>query len=182
MRVIDLLSSNPSFAALHTDCSQYISESGGMPLLKALPRSYSPVHRVKVRQQRRTDIITHVFNEAFSDVRNMRQRAVIAYTSPTINEDQEPYFVFPVNGYKFLYSKEVKNSSADYRQVIDTLFEQFNDQSRAAEIITDVVKYSYTSQNLTEGIQADAEIIFYNIPCFYAVKQSVYPNYNTIIS
>lgn len=181
MRVTDVISRSSPFTLLHADCSQYIEESQGVPLLKALPSNYPSIHRVKVRQQKRTDPVTHVFNEAFSDVRNLRQRAVIAYTNPTVQEGQEPFYVFPINGYQYLYSKEVQNSSSDYKQVIDTVFEQFTDQAHAAEILTDIVKYTYTNSKLVEGITAGAEIIFYNIPCFYAVKQSAFPDYKHII-
>jgi hypothetical protein len=183
MRLTDVLGSEPTqFADIRANCSLFIAESAGVPIRKALPSSYQDIHRVKVRQQKRSDVITHVFNEAFSDVRNLRQRAVIAYDEPTILENQEPFYIFPVNGYRFLYSKEVKNSSSDYKQVIDTLFEQFSDMERAAEIITDVVKYTYTNVNLHEGLQAGAEIIFYNIPYYYAVKQSLYPEYKNLIT
>jgi hypothetical protein len=123
-----------------------------------------------------------VFNEAFSQVYNLRQRAVITHASPIIGDQQEPFYVFPINGYKFLYSKEVKDSASDYNHVIDTVFERFASMDHAAEIVTDVVKASYTDTNLLEGLRAGAEIILYNIPYFYAVKQSVYPDYKTLLT
>jgi hypothetical protein len=80
-----------------------------------------------------------------------------------------------------MYSREVQDSSLNYRQAIDVMFEQF-DEATAANIITDVMKYTYTSSNLVEGISAKAEIIFYNIPYYYAVRSSLYPDYNTLIT
>jgi hypothetical protein len=174
MRLMEVLESDSQLGELRLECSEFIAATGGLPTMKSLPSTYQPVHRVKVRQQKRADVITYVFNEAFSQVHNLRQ-------VPPPSTDCEPFYVFPINGYKFLYSKEVRDSSADYKQVIDTVFEQFTDMNRAAEIITDIVKYTYTDTNLEEGVRGGAEIIFYNIPYYYAVKQSSYPDYKTIL-
>jgi hypothetical protein len=182
MRLNDVLNTDTHLEALRLECDQFVTASGGYPTRKALPTSYQNIQRVKVRQQKRADAVTFVFNEAFSDVRNLRQRAVITHETPTITPNLEPFYVFPINGYKFLYSKEVRDSSAEYKEVIDTVFERFANTEQAAEIITDIVKYTYTNDNIIEGVRHGAEIIFYNIPYYYAVRQSAFPDYKTILN
>lgn len=183
MLLRDLLHEHPvDFTIIQHECSQFLYEMDQRCVVRELPKSYDGVQRVKIRQHKRTDTITQVFNEAFNNIHNMRQRSLITHTSPgTVTETHEPFYVFPVNGYNFMYSKEVRNSTDDYKQLIDVVFEQFSQEDDAAAIVADVVKYSYTNMNLVEGVDAGAEIIFYNIPYYYAVKCSKYPSYEQII-
>lgn len=169
---------------IKAECSQFLKESAGLPLLKSLPTSYNNFHKVKVRLQKRKDDVAEAFDKAFGNqFVNLRQRAVFAYPStPPINEGTEPFYVFPINGYKFLYSKEVTNSSSDYKRVIDTLFEQFDDSQKATEIVTDLLKYTYSTDNLHEGIVSDSEVILYGIPFYYAIRVSACQGYGKLLS
>jgi len=167
---------------LKTHCSQFIHESAGLPLFKALPATYSDLHRVKVRMQKKTSLVSEAFNQAFNDFYNLRQRAIFAYaTPPALTEGTDSFYVFPVDGYKFLYSKAVTNSGQDYQQVVDTLIEKVDDISKATDIVTDLLKYSYTSENLHEGIVSESEIILYGIPQYYVVRVSACQNYARLI-
>lgn len=170
-------------AIIQTECSQFLSESAGLPLLKPLPTVYQNLQRVKVRLQKRTDVVTEVFNKAFAErFTKLSQRAVFAYANaPHLMENQETYYVFPVNGFKYLYSKEVTNSTQDYKRVIDTLFEKFDDSAKASEIVTDLLKYTYASSNLSEGIAASSEVILYGIPYYYAVKVTAANGYANLL-
>ncbi len=161
---------------IRTECSQFLQQSGQLPVYKPLPTTYNDFHKVKVRFHKKQTAVVEAFNKAFTDYYNMRQRAIFAYGQcPSLSEGTEPFYVFPINGFKFLYSKEVKNSSADYQHVIDTLFEQFEDNTRAIEIVRDLLKYTYLRENLYEGIMSDSEIIFYGVPFYYAVRESAFP-------
>lgn len=184
MHLRDIINEQPTdFSIIQADCAQYLCESQQHMTYRMLPRTYSDVQRVKVRQQKRTDFVTQVFNEAFSDVHNLRQRSVIAQSyQPTPTETHEPFYVFPLNGYKYVYSKEVKDSSSEYKHMIDVMIEQLNNDDVATEIISDVVKYTYTNAMLSEGMRAGAEIIFYNIPSYYAVRCGAYPNPQQLIT
>jgi len=177
----------PSFGTresslIKAECSQFLKESAGLPLLKPLPSTYLPFQKVKVRQQKRNDVVGEIFNEAFREkFTNLRQRAVFTYTQPPLVESQqELFYVFPINGYHFLYSKEVTNSSHDYRRVVDTLFEHFGDSLKASEVVTDMLKYTYSSTNLREGIESHAEVILYGIPYYYAVKATAVNGYTSL--
>lgn len=170
--------------AIRTNCSQFLAESASMPLYKSLPSTYYNFHKVKVRLQKRKDEVSDVFEQAFGqNFANFRQRAVFAYpNAPQVTEGTDSFYIFPVNGYKFLYSKEVTNSSNDYKTVIDTLFEQFEDQTQASDIVTDLLKYTYSSVNLREGIACDSEIIVYGIPFYYAVRTTACEDYHSLLA
>lgn len=167
---------------IQQQCSQYLEEAAGLPLLKNLPVSYANFQKVKVRLQKHKDPVNEVFDKAFGkEFLNLRQRAIFANgTTPVIKEGFEHFYVFPINGYKFLYSKSVSNSSSDYRSVIDTLIESFEDQSQATEIVTDLLKMSYSAKELTEGIESGSEVIFYGVPFYYAVRKSVVEEYSKL--
>lgn len=189
MLIEDILSEEPSLGArqiqtILTDCSQFIEQSAGLPLLKTLPEAYADFQKVKIRLQKKRDTVTEAFDKAFGNqFLNLRQRAVFAYGSPQpLAERTDSFYVFPINGYSYLYSREVTNSSADYKRVIDTLFEQFDDTSKATEIVTDLLKYTYCTSNLSEGISANAEIILYGIPFYYAVRTEIVPSYAKLLA
>ena len=174
----------PELLALRSECSQFLREAASLPLLKALPTSNVGFRRVKVRQRKGRDNVAEVFDRAFSErCTNLRQRSVFAYpTPPLITENTELYYIFPINGYKCLYSKEVTNSGYAYSEVIDTLFEQFSDTDTAVEIVTDLLKYTYTTENLHAGMASGSEIILYGIPYYYAVRAAAITGYNTLVS
>jgi len=167
---------------LKAKCTQFLHESAALPLYKLLPKTYGDFHRVKVRQKHVEDEVSEAFNRALGEqFRNLRQRAIFASgVQPTPTDDTEPFYVFPVDGYKFLYSKEVKDSNNDYKLVIGTLFEQLEDNTKVIEIVTDVLKYTYVRENLAEGIVSDSEIILYGIPCYYAVRVAKVPPYGKL--
>lgn len=165
------------------NCSQYLNEAGSLPLLKNLPASYAPIQRVKVRLQKRKDQVSEAFNAAFGEqFSNIRERAVFAsprYLPSLIG--QEPFYVFPIDGYQYFYSKEVLNSGLEYKNVIDTLVENIGDGIEATSIVSDLLKFTYESTGLQEGIQHGSEIIIYNIPMFFAVKSSACKGYEKLI-
>ncbi len=185
MLITELLSEQTNVEPLlNIGCSDFINETKFLPLVKSLPITYSNVQKVKARKQKRTDIVSDVFNKAFETTTfDLRQRAIIAYpTYPPILEGTEHFYVFPINGYKFMYSKQVTNSTSNYKQMIDVLFEQFSNNFQALEIITDLLKFTYTSEQLLEGMRANSEIIIYGIPYYYAVRVSAFPDYSDLIT
>lgn len=167
---------------IYSECSQFLHESRGIPLFKNLPATYSDVHKVKVRLRKRGDSISEVFNKAFQDTPKLRQRSVFTYTTPPaiLEHNLDLFYVFPINNYKFLYSREVTNSNGDYKSVMDTLLETFDNADTAIEMITDLLKYTYSTVNLHEGLSARAEIIFHKIPYYYALRVNAYPDYKQV--
>lgn len=166
---------------IRTECSQFIQESVGLPVFRALPRSYNDFHRVKVRYQRHTTAVSEIFNAAFDDqYRQIVPRGV--FTQSSIMEgsdDLEPFYVFPINGYRYVYSKGVQNSQLDFHDVVATLSEGIDG---GLELTRDLIKYTYTQRNLFEGIDSKSEIIFFGIPCFYAVRVDAVKHYSQLIN
>lgn len=175
------------FHLLKTNCTQFIRESQGQPLFKNLSVSYNDFDKIKVRKRKgESGDFTQTFNEAFETQHpGLRQRAIFANGGPTFQPIfdgvVEPFYVFPIDGYKFMYSREVENSGQEYKQVFDTLFEEFGEQ-KGNEVLTDLLKFTYTSVNLNEGIVSGSEIIIYGIPYFYAIKANSTENYQDLLT
>lgn len=190
MRIEDLIgtevdvSLRKSVKTINEECSQFLGNAKGLFLCKQLPATTTVLsgtflQKVKVRHRRQEDRVTEAFTKAFNT--NLRQRAIFASAEPPAMEGCNTSYIFPINGFKFLYSKEVKNSSADYQHVLDTLFERLEDD-KAVEIVTDIVKYTYVRENLVEGIQSNSEIIFYGIPYYYALPVEICPSYDELLN
>lgn len=180
--IIDVPPYTKDIYTIKTECSRFLQESSGLPVFRVLPSTYSAIQRVKVRQQRRSDTVSEAFNAAFSDkFHNIVPRGIFTQSAPpeTISEGTELFYVFPINGYKYIYSKGVQNSNLNFRDVMETLAHNVKD---AFDITTDLIKYTYTQRNLTEGITSRSEIIFYGIPYFYAVKVSAFDSYTRLIN
>jgi len=190
MRINDLLHTHQyskEIYLLKSSCAQFIKESQGQPLFKNLSVGYNNFDKIKVRKRKgEASDFTETFNEAFEQQHpGLRQRAIFANGSPSFQPlfdgVVEPFYVFPIDGYKFMYSKEVENSGQEYKQVFDTLFEQFGEE-KGNEVLTDLLKFTYTSQNLNEGITSGSEIIIYGIPYFYAIRTNTADNYQELLS
>ena len=172
------------FHVLKERCSQYIEESNSLPLLKNLSCKYSDLQKVKVRRKK-GEQFDETFNEAFGDkLRDLRQRAIFSNGEGsfiTEGENLEPFYIFPINGYQFLYSKEVTNSCHSYKAMFDSVFETFG-MDEGSGIITSVLRFNYTSENLIEGINSGAEIICYNVPFYYAVRKYSVDSYDQLLT
>ncbi len=178
MRINDLYQTHQypkEIQVLRASCTQFIKESQGQPLFKNLSTEYGDFHKIKVRKRKgESGDFTETFNEAFEAKHpGLRQRAIFANGpssfQPTFTEGMEPFYVLPIDGYKFMYSREVENSGQEYKQVFDTLFEEFGEE-KGNEVLTDLLRFTYTSSNLSEGIASGSELIIYGIPYFYAVR------------
>jgi len=188
MLLNEVFYSAPTFDTLpiKTTCINFINESNNLPLLKNLPINYNDLHKVKVRWKKSVNTFSEAFNQAFKHEQGgLRQRAIFtngASSLQAVLDDQEPFYVFPIDGYKYTYSKEVENSSEEYKKTFDAVFEQFgNDKGQAIDIITELLRFTYANNNLHEGIEQGAEIIIYNIPFYYAVRTSKFEDYNELL-
>ena len=193
MRIDDIIQSEDSREELEIiaeRCQEFIRESEGQPLLKNLPEDYGDFYKVKVRKrkQRKQDPkhFAEMFNKAFEDeMQDLRERSVFANGELTFKEngdtEQEAFYIFPVDGYEFMYSKEVENSSVSYKNAFNSLTEKLGTEE-GENIISELLKFTYTSENLVEGINSGAEIIIYNIPYFYAIRKETVDNYQNLIT
>jgi len=164
-----------------TECSLFLSESRNFPVFKVLASSYDDIQKVKVRKHRQKTKFSQTFNEAFENqIRDLRQRAVFTNSQIIEADEKDLFYVFPKNGYKFMYCTEVTHSTNDYQQVFDSLFEQFDDD-KAEQMIHDLLKFTYTHENLYEGLEKQVEVIFYNVPYYYAARVNSF-NYENLLT
>lgn len=187
MRLTHIMQSEcqETFQQIISECQEFLETSDHLPLYKNLPSSYEDVHRVKVRKRKNQSDFSKYFNEAFEDeFAELRQRAVFANGISSLKEhehNEEPFYVFPINGFKFLYSTEVQNSNRQYQTVFEAVIENL-DENTAEETLKDLLKFTYKSSMLQEGIASGAEIILYNIPYYYAVRVTSVASYEQLLS
>ena len=191
MKIDDIMWSDDAreeLSIISERCSQFLEDTCGSPLLMNLSKKYGDFHKVKVRMRknREDDTFSETFNVAFKDEAwNLRERAAFANGlesfEPADNDDLEPFYIFPIDGFRFMYSTEVENSGNDYKKVFDTILEEFG-ADKGNEVLTDLLKFTYTSDNLYEGITQGSEIIMFNLPYFYAIRQSTVEDYKKLLS
>lgn len=167
---------------IRTYCSEFLEESGGFPIVRSLPNTYENFQKVKVRKRKSSNSFSSTFNGAFEDqMIDLRERSVFVNGRSEHNESLDPFYVFPIDGYDFLYSKEVDNSTENYKHVYESIISQLGEKS-AKMVFTDLLRFSYNSEELAEGIGTGAEIIIYNIPYYYAIRESYVENYNELLT
>lgn len=167
-------------------CDQYIS-STVEPLLKTIKEKEDNFIRMKVRFHKRQSDFIGVFNEALSqkfNIPNLHQRSIFANGNKTfIGDRTESYYVFPINGFKFMYNPQIVSSNAEYRSMFDRLLEDMNgDDNKVSSIMKDLISDNYIGENLENGIVEGCEIILYNIPYYYAVKVEAFPDYSELLN
>lgn len=154
------------------ECNEFLEASNGMPLVKDLPKTYVGFRKVKIRKKNKSSPVGESFNQAFKNHKNdIHQSAMFAYTSLNIlpeNNYTEPFFVFPIDGYKFLYNTRITNSTKNYQNI------GLNERH-----IVDLLNISYKSSNLYEALSSECEVILYGIPYYYAVRASLVDDYKS---
>lgn len=167
------------YCAIKDRCSRFIYESNGLPLMKLLPRKYNDVHRVKVRKRKLHGEFDSIFNETFEhETFDIRQRSIFARSVLSENtQTHENFYVFPIDGYRFMYNKEVDQSEEKYKKV----FEQLNNDDIGVDLLSELLRFTYSNKNLYEGIYSGAEIILYNVPFYYAVRVSSVDSYKNLL-
>lgn len=168
---------------IRSECGRFIRDSGGLPLVKDLPSYYENFKKVKVRKKRLAEnsILNNIFGEALGvELYMMSLIARGAGNEVPTGPDLESFYIFPVDKYKFLYCTEVKNISVNYGELIDTLSEKMS-LAEIEEVIGTLLKLTYTHDDLEEGIRSGAEIVFFGVPRYYAIKRSAVSSYDSLI-
>jgi hypothetical protein len=165
---------------LSKECSEYLNLSQGCPLLKNLPIHNDGFRKVKVRKKKNLNSnFIELFNEVFEDHDDLYQRAVFASSNilvPDPIENVEPFYIFPIDGFKFVYAENVSNTSNTYKEMFDKLMQNL-DNEQGIEIFLDVLRFNYKKDDLVHGIKSGSEIIIYGIPYYYAIRKSIIDDY-----
>ncbi len=175
------------YPTIQDNCQQFIKESAGYPMVKLLPREYDDFKKVKIRRRKNSTTFSNSFNDVFAhEMCEMRERSLFANGERFLNEGNhlsqfEPFYVFPINGYDYIYNKDISDSYEKYSSVFDTILEKMGGRS-AEDVFADLLKLSYTSDNLNEGLNTGAEIIIYGIPYYYAIRRSSVMKYDDILT
>jgi len=189
MLINDILHSTDysQFEPIKMGCQQFLDESDGVPMVKMLPVQYEDFRKVKIRKKKSCSIFAESFNMVFEDeMRQFRERSLFANGKVFLenvcsSNDTEPFYVFPIDGFDYVYSKEVMNSSDNYKAVFKKIFEQMGADA-TDKIFSELIKFSYTSDNLYEGLISGAEIITYGIPYYYAMRKSSIKDYDDLLT
>jgi len=169
---------------IEKECSIFLKESNGYPLLKNLPTNNDGFRKVKVRKKKNvSDNLTNVFNETFKDYNDLLQRAIFAYTiisfDPSEDLEYEPFYIFPINGYKFLYAEGVVNTTESYKNTLDKLLETYGENG--IKTFQELLKYQYSFTKLGDALNSYSEIIIYDIPYYYAIRYSLIEDYQKFV-
>ena len=170
---------------IKNECSQFLSESNNLPLLKNLPVNNDGFRKVKVRIKRKRNIVIESFNRSFSEHKELFQRAIFANGeasfTPSNDSNLEPFYIFPINGYKFIYNPIVENAHANYHTAVNDLLKVVPSYDVAVDMFSKIIKSSYTNENMPEGIKSGAELVLFNIPYYYAIRKTIVDDYNRLV-
>ena len=168
------------------ECSIFLKHSDGVPLLCNLSTKLQGFSRVKVRKQKIKSTMDVIYNTAFDEeynYNNLRQRSILAYTEkalPDKTEDTEPFYVFPIDGFKVIFSEVVTDSQKVHNKTLEML-ENDVGEVESYDILSDLIKYTYKTQDLSKALSYNCEIIIYGIAYYYAVRKTIIDDYHNFI-
>jgi hypothetical protein len=165
------------FPTIKKECSEFIVNSNGIPLYKSLLSGKDGFIKVKARHRKIHDnSFESAFNSAFQNqTKKILSKAIFCNVDEIILPNHENYYVFPINGYKILYSKNDKNTSKTYQNALAEILDIVAEQ-HAVSLLTTILENDYTDESLSEALLNKKEILIYNIPYFYAIKCSLFPS------
>lgn len=166
------------------ECSEFIQCSESLPLVKTLKKNPANFKKVKVRTKSKKNDFIEAFNEAFSEeYKNIHGRSIFCNGSHTITElnEYERIYVFPINGFKYLYNPNV-TFVEEYKKLYETLNSSMSGVD-VESLFIDMIEYSYKSvqTSFKDALFSQKEIIIYGIPYYYAVKVNKFPHYSDLI-
>lgn len=168
------------------ECKEFLKASNGNPLIRFLPQPGTEYRKVKVRKRSRKSSVDDLFNTVFSEHPDLRQRCIFANGEkgePAVktyaNSGTEAFYVFPIDGFRFMYSPRVTHSETEYAKLYEEVATMHDNPT---DLLAEMLKFDYTSDDLETAINNGCEIIIYGIPYFYAVKKSSILSYSTLFS
>lgn len=170
---------------LEKECKEFLARSNGRPLLKNLPIHNDGFRKVKVRKKKNQNSFIKSFNQAFfHEHEDLMLRSVFANGessfTPAVDGENEAFYVFPIDGFQFMYSPEVKCSTLQYKEMFDRLLETIGYEG-GVRMFTEVLKYDYNFSDFENGITIGAELIIYDIPYYYAIRKSLIEDYQQFL-
>lgn len=159
-------------------CGMFLAESKGKPIMKALPRTGEGFRKVKIRKKKIDSNFDKTFNDSFfTEYNDIRSRSLFVNGNIAPAEDEELFYIFPVDDYRFMYSPQISDSSDDYKKTFDKIITSIG-ESNGMEIFKDMLKLSYRYDNLPHAIDLGCEIIIYDIAHYYAIRKTLIDDYS----
>jgi hypothetical protein len=163
---------------LSEECDQYIKTMDGLSLVKLLPKNGEGFRKVKVRHKKDDSLLAKSFNLSIHDYSKFINRCVNCYNFPQNNTDPnlEEFYVFPINDYKIIFNKEIKNSKTELGNTLKILESQIS-QDVCVKTLAEMIKLTYSTPSIQDFTDSQCEFLIYNIDYFYAIRKSLIKNY-----
>lgn len=158
------------------ECSDFLKESDGNMLYKCLPKTTASVCKIKLRRRGYKSQVDKFVDMALRGD-DVRKRSLIAYTGVVeCNDENSLYYTFPVNGYSYIYNENVWNLTKEYGDTISSLPSNGSNETSiiSLQVLQEVIKESYQNTKLLSAFNRPCEIMFYDIPYFYAISVDYY--------
>lgn len=163
---------------LAQECSEFLNLSKGFPLIKNLPKSYNGFAKVKIRNKKKIPFnFSNDFNSAFPEYKNLLNRCLLI--SQINSPDTEPFYIFPIDGFKFIYNPQISFLISHYTEMYKKLNEFVKDG--AEKVFIDLIRTNFVDTRLDEAIKNKNEIIFYNISYYYAIRVDIVDDYKQFV-
>lgn len=144
--------------------------------MKSLPKSKEGFARIKVRHKKTNNFIM-ALNEYFNDSDPMLGNRCVYAGKPweVCDSSSELYYIFPPNGFKYIYINNDNFSTRSFSESFNVLYE-FSDQL-SKTVLKNALRDSVGCGILSEGLSSNSEVLIYNISYYYAIKCSLVEDY-----
>lgn len=140
---------------LKTECSDFLQQFNGNPLYRGMHKSLPTFYKMAVRKDREAANsgrhLNFVFNiaiEKLSNVPEIRKKSLFATMDPKqAGSYGQVYAIFPVNGYKIVYSSRVRDimsRTLAYRTRLNDFIFDMSEESNDAEKLEKYINSSDT--------------------------------------
>lgn len=149
-----------------SSCTDFLKQSNGQPLIKELQnvRSFR-----KLKARHRNKSFSSLLNDAFNS--SIGTRCIT--TASTVDElTDHHYYVFPINGFKFLYDP-TGTPVTSYQSLTKTV---------QTELVEELMRLNIEGSDLTQALSIGTEVVLYDIPYCYAVNVKTVSDYNNLLS
>lgn len=168
---------------IKTECTEFLTHANNYPAIKAFNDHGKYLRKVKVRHKKNTIGFIRIVGDALQkEHQNIHIRSVIANGPHGYHEGMQTHYIFPKNGFKFLYNPRINYHEEYKASYMKLLGSNLSDQ-QALEMIEDSIKYSYISDDtsLENALKSKKEIIFYNMSYYYTVSSEKYFSYDELL-
>ncbi len=176
--------------------SQWIKEMGDFRLWRGTDKTIKGIEKLTARTDRKPRDVPKVVHDWFDDALNkkfgwkVRSSGVFCGSLPSMAQmygHGRAYLVYPVNGYKYVWSKYVTDFFDELQSVniisgsnsptCDWTTGGFWDDKKELDKLTKGIVNGYTDKNLTKSNNYSAEVILHCPNGYYLIDKQYYREY-----